>query len=175
MSTATMSPTPTKTPKERMLDVYDDEHNRTMRVVRAYPKDQAELRPHPKCRTARELVWTFVLEQGAMQTVMTTGFDFSKPLEFPPAPETFDGALAVFEEGYQKTRGLLEGLSDDDLDRGVQFFSGPGTVVEMPLQQVLWTMLHDQIHHRGQFTVYLRMADGRVPSVYGPSLDEPWM
>jgi uncharacterized damage-inducible protein DinB len=36
-------------------------------------------------------------------------------------------------------------------------------------------MLCDQIHHRGQFSVYLRMADGKVPSIYGPSLDEPWM
>jgi uncharacterized damage-inducible protein DinB len=34
--------------------------------------------------------------------------------------------------------------------------------------------LHDQIHHRGQLTVHLRMAGGRVPSIYGPSKDEPW-
>ena len=33
-----------------------------MRVLQAYPKDKAELRPHPKSRTARELVWTFVLD-----------------------------------------------------------------------------------------------------------------
>ena len=30
------------------------------------------------------------------------------------------------------------------------------------------------VHHRGQFSVYLRMADGKVPSIYGPSADEPW-
>lgn len=36
-------------------------------------------------------------------------------------------------------------------------------------------LLADQIHHRGQFSVYLRMADGKVPSIYGPSGDEPWM
>jgi uncharacterized damage-inducible protein DinB len=35
-------------------------------------------------------------------------------------------------------------------------------------------MLHDQIHHRGQFSVYLRMVGGKVPSIYGPSGDEPW-
>jgi len=38
----------------------------------------------------------------------------------------------------------------------------------------LWFLLCDQIHHRGQLSVYLRMADGKVPSIYGPSGDEPW-
>jgi|SRR5882672_5842572 len=32
----------------------------------------------------------------------------------------------------------------------------------------------DMIHHRGQFTVYSRIAGGKVPSIYGPSADEPW-
>ncbi|MHB8852143.1 MAG: DinB family protein [Ignavibacteriaceae bacterium] len=38
-----------------------------------------------------------------------------------------------------------------------------------------WMMLLDMIHHRGQFSIYLRMAGGKVPSIYGPSADEPWM
>ena len=37
-----------------------------------------------------------------------------------------------------------------------------------------WFMLSDQIHHRGQLTVYLRMIGGKVPAIYGPSSDEPW-
>ena len=40
---------------------------------------------------------------------------------------------------------------------------------------VLWLMLNDSIHHRGQLSVYERMAGGLVPSIYGPSADEPWM
>ena len=40
---------------------------------------------------------------------------------------------------------------------------------------ILWLTLHDMIHHRGQFSIYLRMAGGKVPSIYGPSGDEPWM
>lgn len=35
-------------------------------------------------------------------------------------------------------------------------------------------MLNDHIHHRGQLSVYLRMSGGKVPSIYGPSKDEPW-
>jgi len=36
-------------------------------------------------------------------------------------------------------------------------------------------MLNDSIHHRGQMSVYLRMSGAKVPSIYGPSRDEPWM
>jgi len=32
--------------------------------------------------------------------------------------------------------------------------------------------LMDEVHHRGQLTVYLRLAGGKVPSIYGPSGDE---
>ena len=36
------------------------------------------------------------------------------------------------------------------------------------------TMLLDHVHHRGQFTIYSRIAGGKVPQIYGPSADEPW-
>ena len=45
---------------------------------------------------------------------------------------------------------------------------------ELRRMDVLWFLLHDSIHHRGQFSIYLRMVDGKVPSIYGPSADEPW-
>jgi hypothetical protein len=56
--------TPIPTPKEQFLQAYDQEHATTMRVLRAFPADQGELRPHAKCKTARELAWVFVLERG---------------------------------------------------------------------------------------------------------------
>ena len=39
--------------------------------------------------------------------------------------------------------------------------------------EFLWYLLFDHVHHRGQLTVYLRMV-GKVPSVDGPSGDQPW-
>lgn len=30
------------------------------------------------------------------------------------------------------------------------------------------------IHHRGQLTVYLRLVDVPIPSIYGPTADERW-
>jgi uncharacterized damage-inducible protein DinB len=55
------------------------------------------------------------------------------------------------------------------------FFTAPKQTGEVPKIQVAWLMLCDQIHHRGQFSVYMRIAGAKVPSIYGPTADEPWM
>ncbi len=65
-------------------------------------------------------------------------------------------------------------MSEADLRDTVQFLVAPKTMGNVPKLDFLWFLLHDQIHHRGQFSVYLRMADARVPSIYGPTADEPW-
>jgi uncharacterized damage-inducible protein DinB len=177
MSTTATAPPQTQTmpsPKQQFVDAYEQEHGKTMRVLRAYPKDKVELRPHAKCKTARELAWMFVMEQGAVEKALTTGFDWSKPPSFPPAPESFDAILGAIEQGHEKIARLVRGLPDEELFKTVQFPTAPKTIGEMPRIQFLWMILCDEIHHRGQFSVYLRMADGRVPAIYGPSLDEPW-
>ena len=62
-----------------------------------------------------------------------------------------------------------------ELNKTVKFFVAPKQMGDLRKMDVLWYMLMDSVHHRGQFSVYLRMADGKVPSIYGPSADEPWM
>ena len=44
-----------------------------------------------------------------------------------------------------------------------------------PNSVTLRILISHQIHHRGQMSVYLRMAGGKVPALYGPSADEPWI
>ena len=159
--------------RDRFLEVYEQEFQRTLRVLKAYPGDKQELKPHPKSKSARELAWMFVMEQGAIEKALTTGFDFTNPQVFPPAPPLAE-IINIFEQTHKEIVGLLSGLRDDELYRPIRFHIGPKTTGDVPLMQILWTFVHDQIHHRGQFSVYLRMADGKVPSIYGPSLDEPW-
>jgi uncharacterized damage-inducible protein DinB len=173
MSTGAITTPVHTSPRDQFLSVYEQEFQRTLRVLKAYPLDKEGLKPHPKSKSARELAWMFVMEQGGIEKALTTGFDFSQPQQFPPAPP-LNETIKIFEETHKKIAGLVSGLRDDELYRPIRFFVGPGKIGDIPLMQVLWTFVHDQIHHRGQFSVYLRMADGRVPSIYGPSLDEPW-
>jgi uncharacterized damage-inducible protein DinB len=162
--------------KQQFLDVYDEEHARTMRVLQAYPEDKLNLRPHPKLKTARELTWVFVLERYLGTKVWNDEYAKGAAVSGKPpeAPEDWEELLATLEKSHSDFRGLIESASDDTLHENVHFFKGPKTMGEISRINWLWFLVHDQIHHRGQLSVYLRMADGKVPAIYGPSGDEPW-
>lgn len=180
MSTPTATPTPTQKqapsgPRQQFLDAFDREHATTMRVLRAYPTDKLDLKPHAMCKDARTLAWGFAAEPAMMEKALTTGLDFSRPPSFPPVPDSFDAILSAIEEGHQRVARLVSNMRDDEMQETMKFFVAPKTIGDVEKGQFLWMLLHDQIHHRGQFSIYLRMAGGKVPSIYGPSADEPWM
>lgn len=162
--------------KEQFLNAFDREHNTTVRVLRAYPHDKHELRPHGKSKSAVELAWVFPMESMLAEKGLTEGFDWSKPMpSSPPPPKSLDAIIAAFEAGHARVADLVEDMSDDDLMETVQFPVAPKTIGAVPKIEFLQMLLADQIHHRGQFSVYLRLAEAKVPSIYGPTADEPWM
>lgn len=163
-------------PKEQFLAAYDKEHATTMRVLRAYPADKLDLQPAEKCKSARDLAWVFVLERGLGQMVWNDAFaSGSPPGEMPKAPESWDVILAALDKAHGEFGELVRSTPDHQLMDSVKFFTGPKTLGDISRLQFAWFLLCDEIHHRGQFSIYLRMAGGKVPSIYGPSADEPWM
>ncbi len=162
-------------PKQQFLDAYEQEHATTLRVLRAYPRDKVGLQPHPKCKTARDLAWIFVAERGLGKMVLNDAFASGMPSgEMPKAPESFDAVLEAYEQAHREFADIVRTMPDEKLVENVKFFTGPKTLGDVTRLQFLWFLLCDEIHHRGQFSVYLRMADAKVPSIYGPSADEPW-
>lgn len=87
----------------------------------------------------------------------------------------FTEVIPAFERAARDTATRVAQLSDDELNQTMKFPSGPGTMGDFRRIDVLWLSLMDQVHHRGQLSVYLRMSGAKVPSIYGPSADEPWM
>jgi uncharacterized damage-inducible protein DinB len=175
----TVSTTPVATTaiagqKDQFLRTFANEVGTTLKVLRAYPPDMAGLQPHAKCKTARDLAWVFAVEQTLSLKALTEGFDWSKPGSMPPAPATIDEAIAAFESSAKSVHAQVSAMTDAELSATVQFPAGPGQMQDWKKIDFLWFLLHDQIHHRGQFSVYLRMAGGKVPSIYGPTADEPW-
>jgi len=83
--------------------------------------------------------------------------------------------VAALEKVTSDFRALIKSTPDAKMDEKVHFFTAPKTMGEFSRIDWLWFLLSDEIHHRGQLSVYLRMADGKVPSIYGPSGDEPWI
>jgi uncharacterized damage-inducible protein DinB len=162
----------THSPVEQYIKAYQRETATTRRVLLAYPSDRADLQPHERSQSAQQLLWTFVMEQAmALRAVRDGKVLGGTP---PTKPESWDGMLALFAQQEQELVNELREKGDDLVDAKVPFFTGPKQMGEYAMMDFLWFMLHDQIHHRGQLSVYLRMAGGKVPSIYGPSGDEPW-
>jgi len=175
-SSAAPSAGRTPSPKQLFLDAYEREHAITMKVLRAYPPEKADLRPHPKCKTARELAWIFYQERGLGTAGLHDAFAQGVPNNTPPAPpEKWEDILSSVEQAHVDYRKTVESFTDAQLLEPIKFFGGPKTLVDYPRLTFAWFLLHDQIHHRGQMSIYLRMAGAKVPSIYGPTADEPWL
>lgn len=159
-------------PKQQFIDALRKEHETTHKVVQAYPPDQAEFRPHPRSNHARQLVWTFAIEEYLILAALTNSLNLGGG--FPKAPDNWNEVVGAFEKNHSDVMRALESARDEDFFGTVKFFTGPGTLGDVPKMEFMWFILCDQIHHRGQLSVYLRMAGGKVPSIYGPSADEPW-
>ena len=183
-SATTPSPSPTfadvqartatpGSPKQQFLDVFDRESATTRRVLAALPEGQSEFRPHPRSLTAREVAAIFSLGQGAIAAALTNNWQW--PPSFPPAPPTYGEVLANFEATNKAVLQALANTPESRLHETVPFFTAPKQVGEVRVIDLMWFMVLDAIHHRGQLSVYLRMTGGKVPSIYGPSADEPWM
>jgi uncharacterized damage-inducible protein DinB len=163
---------PSASEKQMFLQSFQRESATTLKVLKAYPAERADYRPHEKSRSAKELAWTFVLEQGMSTGAVAGHVDFSQPMPKPPAD--YKDILAAFESGVRDTAAKISAASEEDLSKMMPFPVGPKKMADLRRLDVLWTALMDQVHHRGQFSVYLRLAGGKLPSIYGPTADEPW-
>lgn len=158
--------------KQQFLDVYRDECARTLRVLRAYPPEHSGLKPHDRSGSAHQLAFTFGIEQGLVLAALDGSL--TMPPAFPPPPATWEEAVGGFEAMSAAVAEAVSKSSDARLMESVQFFTGPKQLGMVPIMNIMWLMLMDQVHHRGQLSVYLRMSGSKVPSIYGPSADEPW-
>lgn len=158
--------------KRQYLDAFQREFPTTRKVLRAYPPGKDDFKPHERSSSAVRLAHTFTIENGgALQAIQG---EFKMPPSFPPPPATVAEAAAAYEQGANALIEAVQKMPESRLLETVTFTTGPGQTARIPVVDVLWFMLLDSIHHRGQLAVYIRMAGGKVPSIYGPSADEPW-
>lgn len=165
----------TVTEKDMFLQSFERETAITLKLLRAFPADRAEYRPHEKSRSARELAWIFVTEQGVAGRAIDGTLNFSGGGNHPQVPATFPEVIAAFENAVRSTKEKVAQTAEADLNRPGQFPIGPKQLGDFRAMDIVWITLQDQIHHRGQFSVYLRLVGAKVPSIYGPTADENWM
>ena len=164
-----MSPQ-TMTEKDSYLQACEREHEITLRVLRAFPAGKLDLQPHPTSQTARDLMWMLALNKAAIEALIAGTL---AQQSFPPAPQGRDELIATYEKIVKDHVAKVRAMTEEEFNAPVRIQSGKDSFMEARRGDGLWFMLMDTIHHRGQLSVYLRMSGAKVPSIYGPSRDEP--
>ena len=156
--------------RQMWLELFEKEFPKTLRVMRAYPGGTEEFKPHERSQTALRLVHTFSRENTMiLRTVKGTAAGAGGSPEPPP---TYGEAVEAYERSGREAMEAVRSAPEDRLSAMVPF-GPPALKLEFQAVELLWLMLLDSIHHRGQLSVYVRMAGGKVPSIYGPSADDP--
>lgn len=143
------------------------EFQTTLRVLQAYPEDKIDLKPAEKSRTAGELVMTLAAEELVLKSVLQTGATNPNLLR-PAIPSSFAEIIAVWQRAVAENDKMLTALPVQAFEKPVNFYG-----MQIPLGDALWFELFDHVHHRGQLSVYMRLAGAKLPSIYGPTADEP--
>jgi uncharacterized damage-inducible protein DinB len=146
------------------------EYPRFVRVLKALPQDRLDYRPDPKSRTAAELAWVLAAEEGALLSLLDKGTVEWKE-EKPPS--SVEEIVAAYEHNAKAVTEKLERLDQAGWEKKGKFLMGGEVAWETTMDDFVWEFLFDAVHHRGQLSTYLRPMGGKVPSIYGPSADDP--
>jgi uncharacterized damage-inducible protein DinB len=145
----------------------------TRKCLERVPEDKFDYKPHEKSMTFGQLA-THVAEMvgWATVTVKTEQLDFATDYQ-PFEAKTNAELVEFFEKHLSEAVEALENTSDEEMMENWTLRNGETVYFTMPRIQVLRGMVFNHIiHHRGQLSVYLRLNDIPVPSLYGPSADE---
>lgn len=157
---------------EKLIAELTQEAAATRRVLQRTPADKLTWRPHAKSMSLGQLAnhVAFVPRGVAwfLEELEVQAPDFQHP---EPDPEI--DLVATLDESVAYAIERLGAWQDEGLAATWTMKQGDTVVLQMPrIQMVRSVMLNHWYHHRGQLTVYLRLLDVPVPSVYGPSADE---
>lgn len=158
---------------QSMLSEFDQEMANTRKMLERIPDDKLSWKPDPKSMSMGELASHLAEMIGwTKETINEPSIDV--PAGFQPfkAASKAD-LLRKFEECAAAARTALEAAEDSGMMAPWKLSMNGQTVFEMPRIAVLRGMIINHvIHHRGQLSVYFRLAGLPVPGMYGPSADE---
>jgi uncharacterized damage-inducible protein DinB len=154
------------------LREFDNEAGTTRRVLERVPTDKLTWKPHPKSMSLGALA-LHVAASPAVICGWCTEDETTFTGQKPPEPTSQAEILAAHDEGAKTVRESLTKVGDEGLKAMWTAKAGGATLMQMPKAALVRAIVMNHwIHHRGQLSVYLRLLDIPVPSIYGPSADE---
>lgn len=156
------------TNREFFAQTWAAEHPRFVGVLQAAPEGQLQYRPHPRSRSAEELIGHMIGHELDLQELVETG-SINHRVQVPFA--SLSEALETYRRAHEAVQPKLAALDDRAWDEAGRFIVGGRVVMEATRRDLAWLLLLDAIHHRGQLSAYLRPMGSTVPGIYGPSAD----
>jgi uncharacterized damage-inducible protein DinB len=156
-----------------MVPEFDQEMATTRRLLERVPSDKAEWKPHAKSFALGHLAQLVARMPGWItMTIARPDLDLATGggYSFQPTGEL----LAQFDQHVGEARAALSGVRDEAFAEPWSLRMGDRVLSTLPRGVVVRSHVNHLVHHRGQLTVYLRLLDVPIPSIYGPTADERW-
>lgn len=158
---------------ELLLAQIERETAATRKALERVPEGKSDWKPHPKSMPLGYLSFLIASMFGWIASIVESEF---LDLGSGSAPSEGGSAerLAIFDASVAKARQALATTSDDHLMKTWQLRVNGNVVEEKPRHIMIADTISHLAHHRGQLSVYLRLNEQPVPSIYGPTADERW-
>lgn len=155
-----------------LVQELENEAATTRRVLERVPSDKLTWKPHAKSMSLGELALHVATSPGVI-----CGWAAEDVTQFTgapmPKPQSTAEILAAHDQSIKTSKDLLGQIGDAGLDKMWSGKAGDKTLMSMPKAALVRAIVMNHwIHHRGQLSVYLRLLDVPLPSIYGPSADE---
>lgn len=156
---------------ESFLHELNAEYRATRLCLERIPESLFEYKPHPKSMNLGYLALLVAeIPLWIKHMIIDSEIDF---VTFKHAsPKTTTELIAHFEDNMKGAREALQGISDEQLMEPFSLKANGQLLYTSQKVNDIGTTLNHWVHHRGQLTVYMRLNDLYVPSIYGPSADD---
>ena len=164
--------------RDGLLPEFDNEMKTTRKTLERVPEGKGDWKPHEKSMTLGRLAGHLAeLPTFATRALTSDSFDVrpagGEPPRQPLVMTSRQQLLEAFDTNVAAARAAISKASDEDFMKTWSVLAGGKPMMSMPKVAVVRTFtLSHVIHHRGQLSVYLRLNNEPVPSIYGPSADE---
>jgi uncharacterized damage-inducible protein DinB len=146
----------------------------TRRVLERVPGDKLAWKPHPKSMSLGQLaLHVATIPGGVSRVAQVDEFDAAAANFNPPPAGSVEEILAALDASVKTAQDYLGGVTESSAIGTWRANANGKEVMSMPRVAMLRSiMLNHWYHHRGQLSVYLRLLEIPVPTIYGPSADE---
>lgn len=156
---------------QSLLKELEAEAPATRRCLERVPEGLYDYKPHEKSMLMGYLALLMADMIRWLNVAAETGeIDFKNWERIEP--KTTTERLKYFDGNLAKARQIFSKMSDEDLAKPFTLRNGDAVIWTLSRGDCVASTINHLVHHRGQLTVYLRLNDIPVPSIYGPSADE---